>query len=144
MRIDGEWRVCEDGKVRPVFEGLVRTHDGTFIQVPFLADTGADGTVFSADVWRALGPIAVANVFGVHGVGGRAPSEVVQTEIKLASTSGSLLTFKGQFAAVTDPAALDMSVLGCDITNFFALIVDRPQDVVCLIGQGHRYNIVAG
>jgi hypothetical protein len=36
-----------------------------------------------------------------------------------------------------------MSVLGRDITNFFALIVDRPQEVVCLLGQGHRYLIIS-
>jgi hypothetical protein len=35
-----------------------------------------------------------------------------------------------------------MSVPGRDITNLFALIVNRPQDVVCLVGHGHRYLIV--
>jgi hypothetical protein len=35
-----------------------------------------------------------------------------------------------------------MSVLGRDIINLFALIVDRPQDIVCLLGQRHRYRIV--
>jgi hypothetical protein len=34
-----------------------------------------------------------------------------------------------------------MSVLGRDITNLFGVIVDRPGDVVCLVGQGHRYLI---
>jgi hypothetical protein len=36
-----------------------------------------------------------------------------------------------------------MSVLGRDILNLFALIVDRPQETVCLLGQRHRYAIVA-
>ena len=31
--------------------------------------------------------------------------------------------FRGQFAGFTDPAALDMSVLGRDILNIFALVV---------------------
>jgi hypothetical protein len=49
--------------------------------------------------------------------------------------------FKGRFAAFTDPKALDMSVLGRDITNLFAVIVDRPQDLVCLLGQRQHYRI---
>ena len=52
------------------------------------------------------------------------------------------MTFRGQFTAVTDPETLDMSVLGRNITSLFAVIVDRPGDVVCLIGQRHRYVVV--
>src|SRR5207302_4886068 len=49
MRIDGEWRLCQDGEVRPVFSGVVEAHDASTVDVRFLADTGADHTVFSAD-----------------------------------------------------------------------------------------------
>jgi hypothetical protein len=34
-----------------------------------------------------------------------------------------------------------MSVLGRDITNLFAVIVDRPRDFVGLLGQRHQYVI---
>ena len=34
-----------------------------------------------------------------------------------------------------------MSVLGRDIMQMFAVIVDRPDDVVSLVGQQHRYVI---
>jgi hypothetical protein len=34
-----------------------------------------------------------------------------------------------------------MSVLGRDITNLFASVVDWPQQVVYLIGQRHQYTI---
>ncbi len=51
------------------------------------------------------------------------------------------MLIRGQFAAFTSLESLDMSVLGRDITNFFAMIVDRPQEVVWLIGQQHRYRI---
>ncbi|MBI2808427.1 MAG: hypothetical protein HYX68_25860 [Planctomycetes bacterium] len=57
-------------------------------------------------------------------------------------SDGTSVSLHGEFAAFTDPAALDMSVLGRDITNLFAAIVDRPRDVVCLLGQKHRYVIV--
>jgi len=37
--------------------------------------------------------------------------------------------------------AEDMSLLGRDITDLFAAIVDRPGNFVCLLGQNHRYKI---
>ena len=49
--------------------------------------------------------------------------------------------FRGQFAAATEVDALDINVLGRDITGLFAVIVDQPGDVVCLLGQRHRYTI---
>jgi hypothetical protein len=75
------------------------------------------------------------------GIGGVSPSVGVQTQLAFFRQDGSRVTFRGQFAAFTEVAALDMSVLGRDITNLFAVIVDRPGDVVCLVGQGHGYLI---
>lgn len=37
-----------------------------------------------------------------------------------------------------------MSVPGRDVTNLFALIVDRQRDLVCMVGTGHQYAITAG
>jgi hypothetical protein len=37
--------------------------------------------------------------------------------------------------------ALDICVLGRDITGLFGLIVDQPQGVVCMLGQRHRCRI---
>jgi hypothetical protein len=34
-----------------------------------------------------------------------------------------------------------MNVLGRDIAGLFAVVVDRPGNVVCLLGQRHRYTI---
>jgi hypothetical protein len=45
-------------------------------------------------------------------------------------------------APVASAEHLVLCLLGRDLTNFFAVIVDRPQDVVCLLGQNHRYAIV--
>jgi hypothetical protein len=53
----------------------------------------------------------------------------------------SKVVFRGLYVAVTELEALDISVLGRDITNLFAVIVDRLHDVVCLLGQRHRYRI---
>ena len=51
------------------------------------------------------------------------------------------VVFRGQYSAVTKLEALDFSVLGRDITGLFAVIVDKPRDVVWLLGQRHHYNI---
>jgi hypothetical protein len=37
-----------------------------------------------------------------------------------------------------------MSVLGRDITGFFALVADQPGHVICLLGQRHWYIIEQG
>jgi hypothetical protein len=42
---------------------------------------------------------------------------------------------------VTDASALDISVLGRDITDNFAVIVDRQKNAVYLLGQRHSYDI---
>ncbi len=74
-------------------------------------------------------------------IGGACASVGVQTQIGFFRENGNRVTFRGQFAAFTEVAALDMSVIGRDITNLFAVIVDRPGDLVCLVGQGHSYVI---
>jgi hypothetical protein len=141
MRINGSWRLCDDGIVRPVVWGEVRANDGSWVQAFFLTDCAADRTVFSENVWRSLGLAGVAATARLEGVGGSATSVVVETQIRMAQETGQTVLFKGHFAAFTDPAALDISVLGRDISNMFALIVDRPQDVVSLLGRGHQYKI---
>lgn len=55
MRIDGEWYQCDDGIVRPVVRGEIRNANGNWEPAPFLVDTGADCTVFSAAILDVLG-----------------------------------------------------------------------------------------
>jgi hypothetical protein len=107
----------------------------------FLADVGADRTVLSADVLQALKmePVGAAEQLG--GVGGLANSVIVSSMIVLLREDGGRVTFRGDFAALTDTKALDMSVLGRDISNLFAVIIDHPGDAVCLVGPGHQYTI---
>lgn len=79
----------------------------------------------------------------LRGVGGQVQFVSAPLTLRIQRETGQGIQFDGDFAAFTDPAALDMSVLGRDIMNLFAVIVDRPQDVVCMLGQRHRYTIVA-
>jgi hypothetical protein len=142
MLISGAWLVCADGVIRPVIRGDIRSGDGSWVQTPFLVDTAADRTVFSASTLKALGLQPLATPHQLGGVGGVVTSVLVETQIQFPREDGVQVVFRGQYAALTEPEALDMSVLGRDITNLFAVITDRPRDFVCLLGQRHQYVIV--
>ena len=141
MLIRGLWTQCADGIVRPIIEAEVLAADGSWQDVELLVDVGADRTVFSAGILAILGlpQVPAANQLG--GVGGAATTVTFSTNIRLPIDGGSAIVFQGAFAGFPQPEALDMSILGRDIMNLFAVIVDRPGDFVGLVGQGHRYRI---
>jgi hypothetical protein len=127
--------------IRPLLRGRVLAGDGSWVQTPFLVDTGADRTVLSANILAGLRVAPVAGGERLSGAGGELATVAVQTRMEFPREDGVMVGFQGQFAAATDPEALDMSVLGRDVTNAFAVIVDRPGDVVCLLAQRHRYRV---
>lgn len=141
MVIAGEWFLCSDDIVRPLIRGEALAFDGSWIQVPFLVDSGADRTVFSGALLAKLGLTPLAVQEGISGLGGAADSVVVETQIQFARETGGQVVFRGSYAAVTGIDTLDISVLGRDVMDLFAVIVDRPGDVVSLVGQRHRYTI---
>ena len=141
MRIDGQWLVCDDGVVRPVISGEILAGNGAWEKSEFLVDTGADRTVFSAATLAKLGLQPVATQEGISGVGGMVDAVSVATQLRLTHEEAGKVVFRGQYAAVIGLEALDISVLGRDIIGLFAVIVDRLHDVVCLLGQRHRYTI---
>lgn len=141
MLLRGLWHLCDDGIVRPVIRGEVEAGNGSWVQVPFLVDVAADRTVFSADILAALRLQPLTASERLYGVGGSAASVVVQSQIQFLRDDTSPIRFRGQYAAFLELEALDMSVLGRDITNLFAVIVDRPRDFVGLLGQRHTYVI---
>jgi hypothetical protein len=141
MLIPGTWSVCDDGVTRPVLRGRVETADGKWEVVPFLVDTGADCTLFSAAVLATLGLSAAAGPHALGGIGGSTEFVSIETRIQFTQEDGSPVFFRGRYTALSTLHTLDMRVLGRDILNLFALIVDRPNGVVCLLGQRHRYTI---
>jgi hypothetical protein len=141
MLISGRWLLCDDAIVRPIIEGDALAADGSWHRFEFLADVGADGTVFAAPALAALGLSSAPAPQQLGGVGGVVPTVAINTSVRFRREDGSPVLFQGTFAAFTQAESLDMSVLGRDITNLFAVIVDRPGDVVCLLGQRHRYTI---
>jgi hypothetical protein len=59
----------------------------------------------------------------------------------LVDSGADRTVFRGNYAACTDREALDMSVLGRDLLEMFAVIVDRRAKLVTMIGGHHRYAI---
>jgi predicted aspartyl protease len=141
MLITGEWFLFPDDIFRPVVRGEVLSSTGVWVPVPFLLDTGADRTVFSAAVLSELSLPVLNAEEPISGLGGVVDSVVLETKIQLLRETGMPVSFRGRFAAVTDLTTLDISVLGRDITDNLAVIVDRPQDVVFLLGQRHGYRV---
>ncbi len=141
MLLPGYWLLCDDGVLRPVFQAKMVSTGGLPLTVEFLADTGADRTVLCAAILDNLGLPTLPASTRLGGVGGATTTVLVSTTILLPRDDGGSAAFRGQFAAFTEAEALDMSVLGRDISNLFTLIVDRPRDLVCLLGSGHQYSI---
>jgi hypothetical protein len=108
----------------------------------FLIDTGADRPVFSASLLAVLHLQAAVSQHRLGGVGGLADAVVVETQIRFNHEEGRKVVFRGPYAAVTNLEILDISVLGRDIARLFAVIIDQPGAIVCLLGQRHQYTIV--
>lgn len=68
----------------------------------------------------------------------------VQTRIRLVTHDGGDATFRGGFAAAINDETLDIAILGREITNLFAVIVDHPGNTVCLLRDNDRYQIIRG
>ena len=75
-------------------------------------------------------------------MGGLADAVVVETQMRFNHEEARKVVFRGQYAAVTNLEILAISVLGRDITRLFAVIIEQPGDIACLLGQRHQYTIV--
>lgn len=141
MRFNGEWLHCDDGIVRPVIRAEILTGEGSWRAGELLVDTGADRTVLSANILESLNLEMTDPQDGIGGVGGLVDSVIVKTLIRLTRDDGMKAVFRGAYAACVEHEALDMSVLGRDILEMFAVIIDRPSGVVAIFGGRHRYTI---
>ena len=139
MRIPGEWHLAEDGVTRPTFYGEILGESGDWVKIQFLADCGADQTVLSKAVFDDLGFNGLVGSAGMVGIGGRAQSLEFNSVLRMRRSDGAAVHFRGPFRS-TDSPLLDISLLGRDITNLFALVVDRPGEAVCLLSRGEVYQ----
>ena len=143
MYIAGEWFRCADDVIRPVIRAEMRGPNDNWVEVVFLVDTAADRTTLSAQILRRLGQRPLMPVQQLAGLGGIVQAVLIQSTIYFTREGGGKVPVRGQYAAVTEYDSLDMSVLGRDVLQYFALIVDGPGKAVCLINQNHQYTITA-
>jgi len=143
MRIVGTWRTCDDGVARPVLRGVLFGARGQPLTEWFLIDTGADQTVLSGSVYFRLGvPGRLPDRgYRLMGIGGATDFVLIATEVELTRDDGQVVRVRGEFAAFTDPAATDFSVLGRDVLDKFDLIISRRKDEIWLLTGIHRYRI---
>jgi hypothetical protein len=143
MRIVGEWLLCDDGVTRPVILARVLAADGTARVDRFLIDSGADRTVFSAALLATLGLPATSgpSELALSGVGGTSPFVLLSTTLEFSADDGTPVRVRGEFAAFTDPAASDLSVLGRDVLNNFDLILSRPRREILILAGNHQYVV---
>ena len=103
MQINGEWLLCDDNIVRPVIRGPILDGHGAWIHAPFLVDTGADRTVFSALMLAALSFQPTPSPERLGGVGGVVTPVVIETHLRFRREAGrGTVVFRGQYAAVTE------------------------------------------
>jgi Retroviral aspartyl protease len=142
MRFDGFWALGTDRILRPVLKGFVLDADGDLEDVIFMLDTGADRTVFAAETLKVLGKAwPELNNFQLEGVGGSTSVVSVDEVICFLNESTEPIPFRGPFLGFTDPNALEISILGRDLLNHFAVIVDRQADRVALLTKQTQYTI---
>jgi hypothetical protein len=140
MRINGRWLADAEWTIRPTMPVIIQADDGTWRDYDSLVDTGADRTVFSASLVNDLG-LPSSPALLLSGVGGLTPYVWVQTRLRLKRDDGGTITFPNRFVGLTSIAALDMSVLGRDVLSTFAVIVDKPNNIVSLLAPRHQYAI---
>lgn len=141
MRFNGEWRRCDDGDLRPVIRAEIQDAAGNWQTIEFLVDTGADRTVVAYTVLQVLNLQVDRSEHVIGGIGGIVEIVTVNSTLRLTRDDGETVTFRGTYAAFTQPDALELSILGRDILNLFTLILNRKQLLVAMIGGNHSYSI---
>jgi Aspartyl protease len=144
MRIFGEWRELDDGVTRPMVRAHVAGSGAILASEYFLVDTGADRSTFSAALLDSLQIQTSPPPPGLSlvGIGGAGAYVLVETAIIFRHDGGGPVRMRGIYAAFTDPRAIDMSILGRDVLDYFDVIVSKPRNEVLLLSQSHQYRVV--
>jgi hypothetical protein len=144
MQIVGKWLRCDDGITRPVVAAKVVGADGTPCGDLFLVDSASDRTAFSAAFLTRLQLLGNPAPLGISlkGIGGASDFVVLTTAVEFLRDDGGPARVHGSFAAFTDPAATDFSILGRDVLNNFDVILSRLRNDVLLLATNHQYQVV--
>jgi len=143
MRIDGEWSLFSDGATRPVLMAEIAGGDGRNVGLRMLVDSGADCTVLSADLLARLNLPSHAPPpdTRIQGIGGECQYVVIHSVLEFKRNDGGPACVRGEFLALTDPLATDLSVLGRDVLDNFDLILSRSRGEVLLLAPRHQYQV---
>lgn len=143
MVIVGEWQLRDDGAVRPTVRAQVLGGDHSQGLENFLIDSGADRTVLSAFLLNRLQlPMGAApSGFTLSGIGGSSQFVLVTTMLEFMRNDGGAVRVRGEFAAFTDPAATDLSVLGRDVLDNFDVIFSRRRNEILFLAPRHQYRV---
>ena len=142
MHIPGHWLEADDGETRPVLRARVGPPgENHLVLCPFLVDTGADHTVLSAEVTLAAGLPTRPSARRIGGVGGVVEMVEVFVRLGFRTIDDAWVSVEVECFAFAADGATDMPILGRDVLDLFALVVDKPGDVVCLVRDRHRYVI---
>ena len=146
MLITGNWQLRDDGVVRPLLRVHVLGRDGIRVADNFLIDTGADLTVFSAALTARLDFDSENELpdSSLKGIGGLAASVLINTVLELVQEDGNLVRIQDGFAAFTDPAATDLSILGRDVLDHFDFILSHRRGEILLLAKKHQYHVFEG
>jgi hypothetical protein len=144
MLVVGEWRICDDGVIRPALRAKVHALNGTHQVEVFLVDSCADRTVFSANLLSRLGfsPTPAPASLSLQGISGTCAFVLVTTVLELTRDDGGPAHIRGEFAAFIDPTATDLSILGRDVLYHFDVILSRRRRTeVLLLAPNHQYRV---
>lgn len=143
MEIAGEWYRCDDEVRRPVVRTMVRSASGEAVPTIFLIDTGADRTVFNADLLDRLNVTATTPPDGhaLVGVGGGSSYVTIPAVLIFNSLGGRTATIRGDYAAFTQGSMADLNILGRDVLDLFHVIVSKRRSQVSLLFGDHEYTI---
>ncbi|MBM3302051.1 MAG: hypothetical protein FJY85_19135, partial [Deltaproteobacteria bacterium] len=94
MLFRGEWLLYDNGIVRPMVRGKILAGGGSWRAGEFVVDTGADRTVFSANILEGLDLPAREPEQKIGGLGGIVESVIVETVIRLTGEGDIKVTFR--------------------------------------------------
>jgi hypothetical protein len=77
----------------------------------------------------------------LKGVGGESAFVLVNTVLEFTRDDAGMVHVRGEFAAFTDPATTDLSILGRDVLNIFDVIVSKRRNEVLLLAGNHQYRV---
>lgn len=141
MQINGGWRVDTDGVLRPLLPARLAVA-GEELPVVFLVDTGADRTVLGSAFAEVLRPFQMPTPVGTLGsAAGEVESFTAEVRLLFTDAEGRDVAFTLSSAVLTNPDQANLSLLGRDVLDYFAVICDREHDVVALIRRPHTYSI---